>query len=166
MPSDWPSDLIVYACLAAGLVCGLVAGVFLSFSDFVMRSLVAARPEGGIESMQMINRKVYRSLFLVMLLGMAPVSVGFAVYAYLFLAGPASTLITAGATIYLAGVFLVTVLANVPMNKRLDDMDPYAQQTADYWTTYGIVWTRWNHVRTLGSLATALCFLFAGITLA
>ncbi len=74
MPTDW----IIYACLAAGVSSLLVAGVFQSFSDFIMRSLVAASPAGGIESMQMINRKVFRSWFLVMLLGLAPVSLAFA----------------------------------------------------------------------------------------
>lgn len=162
MHSDW----IVYACLAAGLSSALVAGVFQAFSDFVMRSLVAAHPASGVESMQMINRKVYRSIFLAMMLGMVPVSLAFAGYAYLYLAGTASTWILAGALIYLTSVFLVTMLGNVPMNKRLDRMDRLAEQTADYWATYGTVWTRWNHIRTLGSVATAVCFLFAGVALA
>ena len=49
----------------------LVAGVFLTFSDFVMRSLAATQPAGGIEAMQQINRKVFRTLFMVLLIGMA-----------------------------------------------------------------------------------------------
>ena len=52
------------------------------------------------------------------------------------------------------------------MNNHLDRMDPFAEETADYWKTYGLVWTRWNHVRTLGSLASAFCFLLASIALA
>jgi len=161
MPDDW----IVYVCLAAGICSGLVAGVFLSFSDFVMRSLVAARPAGGIEAMQMINRKVVRTWFLVMLLGMAPVSVALAGYAYFYLSAPSSLLIIAGAAIYLVFVIVVTMFCNVPMNNRLDRMDPFAEGTAGYWKTYGVVWTRWNHARTLGSLASALCFLLASIAL-
>ena len=162
MPTEW----IAYACLAAGISSGLVAGVFQSFSDFIMRSLAATRPESGIEAMQMINRKVYRSYFLVMLMGMAPVSLALTVCAQLHLAGPAATWITAGTAIYLIGVFSVTMLGNVPMNNRLDNMDPFAEQATDYWETYGVVWTRWNHARTLGSLVTAVYFLLASITLA
>ena len=162
MPGDW----IVYACLAVGIISGLVAGVFQSFSDFVMRSLVAARPSGGIEAMQTINRKVYRSWFLVMMLGMAPLSVALAGYAHFYLSAPASRPIIAGTAIYMVFVFLVTMLANVPMNNRLDRMDPFAEESADYWKTYSVIWTWWNHVRTLGSLASALCFLLASIVLA
>lgn len=162
MPSDW----IVYACIAAGIGGGLVAGVFQSFSDFVMRSLIAVGPAGGIESMQMINRKVYRSFFLVILLGLAPGSLALVTYAHLYLAGAAQMWIFAGASIYLVGVFLVTMLGNVPMNKHLDHLDPITAQAAEYWKYYGVAWTRWNHIRTLGSLAAAVCFLFASITLA
>lgn len=159
MPSDW----IVYACLAVGIMSGLVAGVFQSFSDFVMRSLVAVHPAGGIASMQMINKKVFRSWFLVMMLGIAPVSLAFAGYAYFNLSTQVSRPIIAGAAIYVIFVFLVTMFANVPMNNRLDRLDPTAKESANYWRTYGVLWTRWNHVRTLGSLASALCFLLASI---
>lgn len=162
MPEDW----IVYACLGAGLSSALVAGVFQSFSDFVMRSLIAARPAGGIEAMQMINRKVFRSIFLTMFLVMVPASLVLAIYAQVNLAGPAPTWIITGASIYLIGVFLVTMLGNVPMNQRLNTMDPLTEKTVDYWKTYGRVWTRWNHVRTLGSLAASVCFLIASIALA
>lgn len=160
------TDWIVYACVIAALASGLIAGVFLTFSDFVMRSLIAAHPEGGIEAMQNINRKVYGSVFLVLFMAMAPVSVALAVYASLALTGAAATWIIAGAAIYVISVFLVTIVCNVPMNKRLDRMDQAARETTDYWRIYGPVWTRWNHVRTVGSLATSVCFLTAGVMLA
>ena len=58
-----------YSWVVAGLVAttvatGLVAGVFLTFSDFVMRSLRAAEPAAGMDAMQWINRVVYRSVFM------------------------------------------------------------------------------------------------------
>ena len=40
----------------AVIATGLLAGVFLTFADFIMRSLTSARPK----AMQEINRKVYR----------------------------------------------------------------------------------------------------------
>ncbi len=58
----------------AVIATALVAGAFLTFSDFTMRSLAAANSETGIEVMQWINRKVYGSSFLALLLGMAVVS--------------------------------------------------------------------------------------------
>ncbi len=161
MTTNW----IVYACMAVGLSSALVAGVFQSFSDFVMKALGAAEPAGGIEVMQMINRKVFRSVFLVMLLGLVPVTLGFATYAYFNLSGPSQVWIMSGATIYAISVFFVTMFGNVPMNNRLDGMNYEMVETVNYWRMYGKVWTNWNHVRTFGSATTAICFLLASITL-
>ena len=148
---------MIYVCVAAALAYGLVAGVFLTFSDFVMRSLRAVAPAAGMAAMQAINRKVYGSLFLVMFMALAVVSIGLAVIAAIFATGPAVAWIVAGGAVYLIGVFLVTVLFNVPMNKRLDAMTPATDEAADYWSHYGTAWTRWNHVRSLAAAAATGC---------
>ncbi|WP_078569715.1 hypothetical protein [Thioclava sp. F36-7] len=80
-------QLFEISLVAATLATGLVAGVFLTFSDFVMRALGRAELAAGIEAMQMINREVYRSLFATLLLGLAFVSILLAVVG-IFLAEP------------------------------------------------------------------------------
>lgn len=159
------SHLILVACATAVIGCGLVAGVFLAFSDFVMKSLYAASPAGGVEAMQMINRKVYGSIFLTLLIAMAVASVGLALYAALGMTGPPAVWIIAGCTLYAIGVFLVTVVFNVPMNQRLDAMNHASVETAAYWSTYATSWTLWNHVRTFASAGAAICFLIGCIVL-
>lgn len=149
--------LVVYAM--ATLITAMISGVFLAFSDFVMRSLSAASPRSGIEAMQLINRKVYKSIFLVGLLGMAPVAAALAVYAWIAIQGPAQTWFIAGGAIYVIGTFLVTMLGNVPMNQRLDAMATDGAPARDYWTTYARFWTLWNHVRTAASALAAASFL-------
>jgi len=156
---------MVYASGAAALSSALVAGVFQAFSDFVMKGLIAAEPAGGIQSMQKINQTVYRSVFLMLLLGLAPVTLGLAACAYYYLSGISQTLIVSGAAFYVLGVFLVTLLGNVPMNKHLDGMSHTGLETVRYWRTYGRVWTKLNHLRTFGSVATAICFFLAAIAL-
>ncbi|NMM44111.1 DUF1772 domain-containing protein [Rhodospirillaceae bacterium KN72] len=157
MSIDWT----VYALLAAGLASALVAGVFQSFSDFIMRSLSAARPISGIDAMQMINRKVYRSLFLVLLLGLVPALPVLAWAISADLSTAAMTWTIAGSTVYGVFVFLITLAGNVPMNKRLDRLPTDSAEAAAYWTVYRRVWTRWNHVRTVGSAITAVCLTVA-----
>ena len=44
----------------AVLAYGLLGGVFLAFSDFIMRSLSLVGGYGGVEAMQVINREVFR----------------------------------------------------------------------------------------------------------
>lgn len=157
------ADITVFACLALGLCSALVAGVFQSFSDFIMRSLAAAHPAAGIEAMQWINRKVYRSFFLVMLLGLAPAAIGFAVFAHVTLTGMERNWIFAGAATYLVAVFGITMLGNVPMNNRLDRVNRSTAEAVTYWRTYARTWTRFNHVRTIGSVVTAVCFLLGAM---
>ena len=159
------AELAVYVCLALGLSSALVAGVFQSFSDFVMRSLVAAQSGAGIEAMQMINRKVYRSVFLVMLLGLVPATIGLSAVAYANFSGAGLNLIVAGTIIYLVTVFGVTMVGNVPMNNRLDRLVGGTDEADNYWRIYGSSWTRLNHVRTIGSVATAVCLLLAAVAL-
>ena len=163
MTSTWFFIVLEISVIA----CGLVAGVFLTFSDFVMRSLDSSRPAAGVEVMQVINREVFRTVFMVLLLGMSAASPLLAGYAYLTLSGPASAWVVAGGALYLGGVFGVTLVFNVPMNQRLDAMDCSGAGAVSYWaTTYMPRWSFWNHVRAIASAAASVCFLVAGILLA
>ena len=158
-------DLILLACGVTALISGIVSGVFLTFSDFVMRSLAATTPGTGIQSMQLINRKVYRSLFIYFLLGLAPVCAALTVYALAAVQTPASVWLTSGGLAYIFGVFLVTMLCNVPMNKRLDVMDAAQRDSDIYWQHYATIWTRWNHLRTLASAVSSICYFMACMAL-
>lgn len=160
-----PTQALIYACLAVGLAAALVGGVFQSFSDFVMRGLLLAAPGGGMESMQHINRTVFRSVFLTTFLALVPVTVGFAIYAGLRLEGPAKGLLIAAAVVYVLSVFVVTAAGNVPMNEKLDGLEYTVAEGHRYWAHYGRVWTWWNHVRTLGSVVTAALYLLAAVSL-
>lgn len=149
------------------IACAVVSGVFLTFSDFVMRSLDGAKTAAGVEVMQVINREVFRSAFMFLLLGMSALSPILIGYAYFRLEGPAGDLIMTGGTIYLAGVFVVSLVFNVPMNNRLEAKDYASAEAATYWTnTYMPQWTFWNYVRAVASAASAICFLAASVWLA
>ena len=162
MAMDW----ILLACGASVVITALVAGVFLAFSDFIMRSLARADTKAGIEVMQIVNREVHRTLFLVLLLGMSVAAPVLAGYAAMALGGAGARWIAAGAALYVIGVFLVTVLGNVPMNIRLDRMVHDSPETAAYWREiYRPRWTAWNTVRALAAGGSAVCFLMAGLTL-
>jgi uncharacterized membrane protein len=152
-------QIIPWALASASLAVGLVAGVFLTFSDFVMRSLGASAPAAGMEAMQQINRKVYRSVFMVLLMGMVPVSLAIAAYAAVSAGGAANAWLIAGAALYILGVFGVTAAGNVPMNKKLDVLEPAGDAPLGYWPRYERNWTLLNHVRTVASAGSAMCFL-------
>ena len=155
------SNVLEVALVAATLSAGLVAGIFLTFSDFVMRALGRAHAGAGIEAMQLINRVVYRSLFMVLLIGLSVASIALALAGVAFVGGAVAWWLVAGGAAYVLGVMAVTGGKNVPMNHRLDRQDPGSPEAQDLWQTYLRDWTRWNHLRTLASVAAMLCYFAA-----
>ena len=142
------------------LAYAILAGVFLAFSDFIMRSLALTDGRSGIESMQVINREVFRWVFMVLFIGLAPVSLVVAVFGAVVIGqGPGTVIMLAGLA-YIFGCFGVTVCFNVPMNKALAGMDFATTTTRDYWLlSYVPCWTFWNTVRTVACAASAALLL-------
>ncbi len=140
----------------------LVSGVFLAFSDFIMRSLAKTSESGGVDTMQVINREVFRWVFMALFIGMAPVSLAIAAYGGFVVGNGPGTLLVLAGVVYFLGCFGVTVVFNVPMNEALAGMDASSAEASDYWTrTYLPRWTFWNTIRTAASAVSAALLLFA-----
>lgn len=155
------SPVPFYLAHIAVLAYAMVGGVFLAFSDFIMRALSLTGGHGGAEAMQAINREVFRWVFMALFLGLAPVSLLIAGYGAMIVGnGPGMVMMLAGLT-YFVGCFGVTVVFNVPMNETLAGMEVSADATLDYWTqTYLPRWSFWNTVRTVAcGLSAALLML-------
>lgn len=145
------------------LAFALLGGVFLAFSDFIMRALANTGGAGGIHAMQVINREVFRYVFMALFLGMAPVSLLLAGYGAIALSGPEATLIVLSGVVYLVGAFGVTVVFNVPLNETLASMDLASADTHRFWNaTYLPRWTFWNTARTVACV-TASGLLMSGL---
>ena len=156
--SVWIFFLTQFAIIAYAFV----GGVFLAFSDFVMRSLAHTSGNGGVEAMQVINREVFRWVFMALFIGMAPVSLLVAGYGVIGVGGVPGMLMALAGLTYVVGCFGVTVFFNVPMNETLAGMDVGHETTRDYWKeTYLPRWTFWNSVRTFACAMSAGCLLVA-----
>ncbi len=158
--------LAVIALLALSQAAGLVAGIFLTFSDFAMRSFLKSAPAAGSEVMQVLNREVFRSLFMVLLLGLVPVSAAVSIYALVALRDMILVPLVLAGLFYVIGVFGVTAAGNVPMNQKLAAMPDASAEAQAYWPDYARGWTRWNHVRTAAALVASLCYAIAAVMLA
>lgn len=142
------------------LAFAALGGVFLAFSDFIMRSLALSGAPAGIEVMQTINREVFRWVFMALFLGMAPVSLVLAGHG-LLVQGNTGGLIGLAGVVYLLGVFGVTVAGNVPLNEALAGMDAASAEAKALWQDrYLPRWTLFNTARTVA------CFLAAALALA
>ena len=134
----------------------LIANVFLSFSDFVMRGLALAPGTAGPNAMVAINWTVNHSTFMVLFIGLLAVPVALALWALGQVDGIALSLVLAGSLSYSLGVFAVTGLGNVLMNNRLDAMSGSMEQTAIYWLDYVQRWTRLSNIRSAASAFAAI----------
>ena len=155
----------LYLCLFLALWSAVIGGVFSAFSEFIMAALLRAEPAGGIESMQQINKTVIRTQFVAGILLIAPASILFALYSLTVFEGAALAALIAAPLVYVPSVFLMKIIGNVPMNNRLDRLDHTSPDAQAYWARYGRDWTRLNHVRTLGSVATAVVYMASAVLL-
>lgn len=145
----------------AALGSGLVAGVFFAFSTFVMAALARLPAPAGAAAMNAINVAVINPAFMGALFGTALVSLVVAVLAMLNWSASGAALALAGAVLYIAGVILITMFFNVPLNNQLAAAAPGSAAEAEIWQRYLRVWVNWNHMRTVAPLASMALFILA-----
>lgn len=145
---------------AAALGCGLMAGIFFAFSNFVMRAFDRISPDQGIAAMQAVNITVLNPVFLLFFLGTGLLCLAAIVVALIFDSGQTAYLFAGGA-LYLVGNIGVTAVFNVPMNESLALVDGRHPDAVSIWKNYLDNWTFWNHVRTITALAAAAAFTLA-----
>ncbi|HEX8538944.1 MAG TPA: anthrone oxygenase family protein [Cystobacter sp.] len=145
----------------AALGCGLMAGLFFTFSTFVMKALSRLPPGEGMAAMQAINAAILNPLFFALFFGTVAVCLWAVVASLLRWHHEGSGYRLAGGALYLVGGFLVTVVFNVPMNEKLAATPSTSPEAAALWSSYLTSWTAWNHVRTVASLAAAALLTLA-----
>jgi uncharacterized membrane protein len=145
----------------AVLGTGLVAGVFLAFSSFVMAALARLPSGNGISAMQAINITVINPLFMAVLFGTAVLCIAVVYSAVRGGLNAQGIIMITGAALYLFGCIAVTMAFNVPLNDLLAGLDPNSAEASNQWSDYLKNWTFWNHVRCLASLAASATFVRA-----
>ncbi|SEL42519.1 Uncharacterized membrane protein [Variovorax sp. YR750] len=147
----------------AALGSGLIAGLFFTFSNTIMKALSRMPPEQGMAAMQHINVVILNPVFLGIFVGTAVLGVVLGLRAVLTPAGWISVWLIVGALAYVVGSFALTRIVNVPMNDALARADATAAVAAVQWPAYVEPWLRWNHVRTVASIVAALAFTLAAV---
>jgi len=132
--------------------CGLMAGVYFAFSTFIMTSLGRLDQAAGIAAMNAINVDIVRSLFMPLFLGTTLAGAALVVTGALRFSEPGAMSMIAGGCLYVIGMFVVTVVFNVPLNDALAAVKPSAPEAGEVWAAYLKDWVFWNHVRTVASV--------------
>lgn len=147
--------------LLAALGCGLIAGVFFTFSAFVMSALARLEPAQGIAAMQSINITAISPLFMTALFGTTAACMLLAISSLSKLPQPVAIYQLLGSLCYLLGTVVVTIAFNVPLNDALAKVEPNSPQGLSLWASYLTTWTNWNHLRTISASIAAVLFTLA-----
>ena len=141
--------------------CAMMAGIYFTFSTFIMTALGRIPQAHGISAMQSINVVILKSLFMPLFWGTTLIALALAVIALFRLGTPGATAMLIGGVLYVAGMFVSTLVFNVPLNNALDAADPASADAASLWARYLTDWTFWNHARTVASAAASALFVTA-----
>jgi uncharacterized membrane protein len=115
----------------------------------------------GIMAMNAINAAIVQSLFMPFFLGTTLASLMLAIAAMFRWSEPGAIAMLAGGVLYVLGMFVCTVIFNLPLNNALAAADPASAEAASLWARYLNDWTLWNHVRTISSTAACALFIWA-----
>jgi uncharacterized membrane protein len=151
MSSGFPRTLTIVCAVGSGVL----AGVFFTFSTFVMSGLRRIPAPDGITAMQSINRQAPTPPLMLLLLGTSAACAVLAVVAVVRWGSTTATLALLGALLAIVPLIL-TGAYHVPRNNALALVDPTDPQAVDVWQRYLAEWVPWNHVRTFASLAGAV----------
>lgn len=144
----------------AALGAGTMAGVYFTFSTFVMKSLDRLPKGQGIAAMQSINLHILSSPFMPLFFGTSVLSLALGLWAISRWGQPGAMAVLAGALVYVLGMFVCTAAGNVPLNEMLDGVAPQQADAAQHWGRYLTQWTRLNHLRTVASALAAGLFTY------
>ncbi|MEM1354156.1 MAG: anthrone oxygenase family protein [Planctomycetota bacterium] len=147
--------------IVAGLGSGLVAGIFFTFSNFVMPALARLPKPQGIRAMQAINLTVINPGAMLAMFGTGLVCLIMGVLGLVLTDGPEQWLYLAGALLYVLGCVGVTIAGNVPLNEKLAQADAASEEAAELWVHYLKRWTHWNTTRTIASAMASLACMAA-----
>jgi uncharacterized membrane protein len=141
--------------------CGLIAGLYFAFSTFIMTALSRIDQEAGISAMNSINAVILKSLFMPLFLGTSLASLALTGIALFRWGEPGALAMLSGGVLYVVGMFVVTMMFNVPLNNALASADPTSAEGARVWAHFLKDWTFWNHVRTIASTGACAIFIMA-----
>ncbi|WP_018628520.1 DUF1772 domain-containing protein [Niabella aurantiaca] len=147
------------------LLVALMAGLFFSFSIAVTRGLGKLDDKSYLRAMQKINKAILNPVFLLCFAG-TPFFLAGATILLFFMDYAGFMWMLLISLVYIGGVFLVTMLCNVPLNNYLDkqdvdQLDPEAAKAVR--SRFESAWNRYNHIRTLFSILA--CGMMIGIAI-
>lgn len=153
-------SVITLSLTVAAISAGLMAGVYFAFSAFIMRSFDQLGATRATDAMNAINDVILHSWFMVLFFGSTLLYAMLSANALFDADLTGRWLLFAIGVIYIVGMFACTVMFNVPLNNYLAKASSNDCTTSETWALYFRQWTRWNHLRSVGSLVTFVLSMY------
>ena len=152
---------LTLAC--AVLTTGLMAGVFYAYAISVNLGLAEQPDASYVATMNEVNEKIQNPLFFPGFFGALVFPLAALIVHLPHRRSGRFRLIFLASLLYAGGSFLVTALANVPLNEELALVatDAPAEELARARAAYEEPWNFWNGVRGLFSLAASVALIGA-----
>lgn len=147
------------------LLTGLVAGLFYGYDCSIIKGLGNLTDKEYLGAFQSINRAILNPYFFLSFIGSIIVLL---ISCWLtFKSGnmPTFYFMLAATLVYLLGTFIVTMVANVPLNNQLDKLNltaEPAEMIRAFREKFETGWNKWHHIRTYASM---FAFLLAILSL-
>jgi len=143
------------ALLSSLILHGLIAGIFLAWSIAVMPGITRLEDRNFLLSMQEMNKSIQNLPFFLCFFGSVICSL---ILTFWVLPNESSWIkyfLLAGTCIYCVGVLGITIMVNVPLNQKLEELN---LQTLDnnklnsFRSLFEQKWVFYNNIRTSASL--------------
>ncbi len=140
------------------LLTGLLAGVFFTWTNAITPGIGRLEDIYYLQAFQHMNRAILNPLFFIVIAG--PLFLSFAAF-YFYKSNPKiiSRLTTAAIVIYFLGVFLITLLGNLPLNDLVEKTDLTNISLIDAKTLRGNFETKWNYLHLVRTISSTTSFL-------
>ena len=158
-------SLNLTSLLISTFLTGLTAGLCFTWANAVTPGIGKLDDLGFLQAFQQMNRAILNPLFIVVFMGPAIVHI-----ANIFLFKNATPMVfwmvLIAAILYLAGLVLVTVFGNVPLNELLDKVDLLSASPKELKTLRDQFEVRWNQFHLVRTITTSLSFALLIISIA
>ncbi|KIC03570.1 hypothetical protein OA88_02960 [Flavobacterium sp. JRM] len=150
-------DTKTIVLLFTTLLTGLLAGIFFTWSNAITPGIGRLDDINYLRAFQNMNRTIVNPLFLVIIMG--PVFLSFAT-AYLYKSNHPYIfwLLLIAAILYFVGVFLVTIMGNIPLNNLLDKTDLTNITLEDARSLRDQFELKWNNLHLVRTITSVLSF--------
>ena len=137
------------------LQVGLTSGLLFIFSFAVNPGLARLNEEEYFRAMKFINQVILNPLFFLVFIGPA---ITMPVLTFMTRNDSDMFIFTLFSTIlYISGVILITSFKNVPLNNKLEKLDP--KEFKDVFLWYKKPWNFWHNIRTFFGIASFIIII-------